>query len=150
MAQSDFASAGRVVSIVNPAAHSAATDLTGLSENTVDTKGFRYAYVSVITGTNAATAEVTLTMQDSDDDSTFADLTGADFVIAATDDDTVKHGLIDTHQTGRYLRIGGSTGTGGAANLAVTVVLWGCANTEQYVDQSSGGADELEFSILST
>ena len=148
MAQSDFASAARVVSLVDPDEFSAGGSITG---NEIDTLGFRWLYVTVQTGTIAATADGTINVQSATSSGgSFSTISGATFTVAATDDNTVLHGVIDTHQADRYIKLDGTSGTGGASDIAVAGVLYGCSNTEQYVDQSSGGADELQFEILST
>ena len=146
MSATDFTSAGRVVMLLDPDEHSAGATPAGIE---LDTKGWRWLHVSVITGTIAATAAGTINVQSATTSGgSFSTISGAVFTVAATDDDTVLHGVIDLEQQSRYIKLDTTTGTGGASDLAVVGVLYGCANTAQYVDQSSGGADELEFRVL--
>jgi len=146
MAATDFTSAGRVVQLLDPDAHSAGATPAGVE---LDTKGWRWLHVAVTLGTNAATADGTINVQSSDTSgSGFATISGATFTIAATDDDTVLHGVIDLEQQSRYIKLDTTTGTGGVCDMGVVGVLYGCANTAEYIDASAGGADELAFQVL--
>lgn len=147
MASTDFISAGRIVPVVVPESVSAAGTPTSLI---VDCKGWKWAVVHLQTGTVAATADGTYTVQmgAASNGSDAADVTGAAFTVEAADDDTRFAGLIDLHRQPRYLKIDGTSGTGGTTLMAANVTLYGCANTAEYIDASSGGPDELTFTIL--
>lgn len=147
MAASDFTSSGRVVSMFDPDSVSAAGSLTG---NEIDTKGWRFLHVAVSTGTVAASGDGSITVQSATTSGgSFSDITGAAFTVAATDDNTVLHGFIDLEQMDRYIKLAGTSGTGGTTEIAVTGVLYGCDNTAEYINSGSGEADELAFSVLS-
>ncbi len=147
MAATDFTSAGRVVQLLGPDAHGAGTSPAGVE---LDTKGWRWLHVAVNIGTNAATADGTINVQSSGTSGgSFSTISGATFTVAATDDDTVLHGVIDLEQQSRYIKLATTTGGGGVCDMGVVGVLYGCANTAEYIDASPGGVDELEFRVLS-
>ena len=146
MAATDFTSAGRVVQLLEPDQHGAASSPTGVE---LDTKGWRWLHVAVNLGTVSATADGTINVQSSDTSgSGFATISGATFTVADTDDDTVLHGVIDLEQQSRYIKLDTTTGSGGTTDMGVVGVLYGCANTAEYIDASAGGADELAFQVL--
>lgn len=146
MAATDFASAGRVVTIVRPDAVAATSPLTSLE---IDTKGWRWMHISVHTGTVAATTNMTVNVQSATTSGgSFSNISGASFTVATTDDDTVKHGLIDLEQQSRYIQVAGTTGATSTTDICIVAVLYGCANTAEYIASGAGGADELEFTVL--
>jgi len=73
----------------------------------VDCKGYRYARVKLICGTATATGTIAAAnVQDSADNTTFADVTGADFdAITTTNDNTIHHIDVDLLKRARYLRV---------------------------------------------
>lgn len=147
MAATDFTSAGRVVQLLDPDEHAAGATPAGVE---LDTKGWRWLHVAVNLGTVGASANGTINVQSSaTSGSGFATISGATFTVAPTDDDTVLHGVIDLEQMSRYIKLDTTTGTGGTTDMGVVGVLYGCANTAEYIDASSGGADELAFQVLS-
>jgi len=147
MAATDFTSAGRVVQLLDPDAHGAASSPTGVE---LDTKGWRWLHVAVSLGDNLATGAGTINVQSSDTSgSGFATIAGATFSVADTDDNTVLHGVVDLDQMARYIKLDTTTGTGGVCDMGVVGVLYGCVNTAEYIDATSGGADELAFRVLS-
>ena len=130
----------------DPDSVSAAGSLAG---NEIDTKGWRWLHVAVSTGTVAATAGGSITVQSATTSGgSFSDITGAAFTVAATDDNTVLHGVIDLMEMNRYIKLAGTSGTGGATEIAVTGVLYGCADTTAYISSGAGEADELAFTVL--
>ena len=147
MAASDFTSAGRVVSMFDPDEIAAGGSLAGIE---IDTIGWRWLHVTISTGTVAATAGGSVAIQSATaTGGTFATITGASFTVAATDDNTMLHGVIDLEQQSRFIKMTGTSGTGGATEISVIGVLYGCKNTDQYINSASGEADELTFRILS-
>lgn len=147
MSATDFTSAGRVVMLLDPDEHAAGATPAGIE---LDTLGWRFLHVTVMTGTVAATADGTINVQAATSSGgSFSTISGATFTVAATDDDTVLHGVIDLEQQARYIKLDTTTGTGGASDIAVVGVLYGCANTAEYINAGSGEADELTFRVLS-
>ena len=132
---------------VSPASHNAVDIATVDSE--IDTIGWRYALVLVHCGTLAAAWTIQVEAAAATG-GTFADITGAVFAIAATDDDTTQIGVIDLQggavNLNRFLQLNG-TGAAGANLLGVTVILCVAKDTAEYIAYGSGGADELTFEV---
>lgn len=146
MAATDFTSAGRVVSLVAPDAVSGGASLTGIE---LDSKGWRWLHVTITIGTMATAGDGSVTVQEATTSGgAFADITGAAFTLTAGDDGAVLHGMIDLEQQSRYIKVAGTVGATGATDISVVGVLYGCANTAEYIDATAGGADELAFTVL--
>lgn len=146
MAQSDFHSSSVVKRTVSPQSVADGATVNGAA---VDAKGFRWASLSIIAGTLGAAATVKVQGADTEGGS-YADIAGATVTLAATDDDTVKMGVLDAHQMPRFLRAVVTNGGGGTALVSASFVLYGCANSEEYIDRTAGGVDELGFLVLTT
>lgn len=147
MSATDFTSAGRVVMLLDPDENGTGATPAGIE---LDTLGWRFLHVTVMTGTVAATANGTINVQSATSSGgSFSTISGATFTVTPTDDDTVMHGVIDLEQQARYIKLDTTTGTGGNTDLAVVGVLYGCANTAEYINAGSGEADELTFRVLS-
>ena len=76
---------------------------------TLDTKGMEQVAVILVAGLATATGVLTVIVEDSADDSSFAALTGAAFTVltGTSDDEQTLYGIIKTNQVGvrRYLRL---------------------------------------------
>ena len=90
----------------------------------VDTKGFGYALGRFYVGVTTGNIDV-LKVQESNDDSTYADITGASFTAlpGATDDNKVWTINIDLRGRQRYLRWHASEDNTGSAVVAGTFEL---------------------------
>lgn len=100
----------------------------------VDTKGYSEALVILATGVAVATGTLDVKIQDSADNSSWADVTGAVFAqLTAADDQALKIGRLklDGNLVRRYIRAVGTVGTA-TVDFAVTFVLSG----NQYAPQS--------------
>lgn len=90
----------------------------------VDTKGYRHAVVVVNAGIAAASAEADIKIQDSADDSSFADISGATFTqITTANDDTCYVGFVNCDANRRYLRAVVACDGTNAVELGVSIVL---------------------------
>ena len=134
---------------VSPASHNAVDIAT--VDTPIDTLGFRYAKITVSLGALAAAWAIQVEAS-ATSAGTYADVTGALFSIAATEDDTIVTGIIDLHGANmaegasRFLQLTG-TGAAGANLLGINIELFNPRDQTQYIDYSSGGADELEFDV---
>jgi hypothetical protein len=144
MAASDLVSSSRTINVFSPVA------LTGgaIASTALDTKGWRWAVIAVSVGAMGAGADGTIAVQFSaTSGGTYATPTGATFVPTATSDDSVLLGVIDLQQMNRWLQCNG-TSPAGAGVLGITVTLYGCDDTTQYINSGVGEADEIAFTIL--
>lgn len=91
----------------------------------VDCRGYRRARVLLVCGTATATGTIAAAnVQDSADNSTYADVTGADFdAITTSNDNTIHHIDVDLTQRARYLRVAYDVDTD-AVIFGVVVELW--------------------------
>ncbi len=134
---------------VSPASHNTVDIAT--VDTPIDTLGFRYAKITVSLGALAAAWSIQVEAS-ATSGGTYADWTGALFVILATDDDTIKTGILDLHgpnateNASRFLQLTG-TGAAGADLLGINIELFNPRDQTQYIDYSSGGADELAFDV---
>lgn len=100
----------------------------------IDTAGYSEAMIILSTGLAAATGTLASKIQDSADNSSFADVTGAAFAgLTAVDDNVVKIARLklDGHLVRRYIRAVTTVGTA-TVDHTVTAVLSG----SQYLPQS--------------
>lgn len=90
----------------------------------VDRLGFFEAQIILINGDLGSSATVDVKIQHSDDDSTYADVTGAVFTqsVDATDDGLYKLGRINLEGCGRYIRAVQVTATA-ASDAGVIAIL---------------------------
>lgn len=79
----------------------------------VDARGFAQALVIMDLGDLTDAGTLAIKLQESDDNSTFTDITGAAYTVATNaDDGLVKLGSVRLHKKGRYLRaVGDGDGT---------------------------------------
>lgn len=119
----DHGKALKVVNSISPASHSAGT----VNGTGVDSKGFHEALVVLNAGTNEATGTNNVKVQESDDNSTFSDITGAAFTeVTTANDNAVYAGRIRmTVSRKRYLRVVAVVAT--AACIAGAVIVLGDA-----------------------
>jgi hypothetical protein len=104
----------------------------------IDRLGFEEALVVVNSGANGAGGTVNVKVQESDDNSTWADVAGAAFAqITEANDNTVYVGRLNLVSRKRYLRLVAAVGTA-ACDLGA-VVLLGAAR-ELPVSQINGVA----------
>jgi len=132
--QMDFRSHGRVVQSIKAASYASGTTTNGSS---VDTNGFAEAVVVLNVGTGT-TGTLDVKIQDSSDNASWADLTGAAFtqVSGTTGDETtyVARIRLSSYTAGtpdkaeRYLRAVGVVATA-AVPYSVDIVLQGPLNT---------------------
>ena len=134
---------------VSPASHNTVDIAT--VDTPIDTLGFRYAKITVSLGALAAAWNIQVEAS-ATSGGTYADWTGALFAVLATDDDTIKTGILDLHgplaleNASRFLQLSG-TGAAGADLLGINIELFNPRDQTQYIDYSSGGADELAFDV---
>lgn len=122
---------------------------TAIGGNEIDRKGFRWLHITIITGTNGGTTDFDITVSSTaTTGGTLVAITGAAFTVAAADDNAIFHGVIDLEQADRYIELEGTSGATAAIEICAVGILTGCANTAEYVDSASGGADELQFTVL--
>ncbi len=150
MTQNDFKNWMRIIQWVDPDAHAAAVDMADV-DTPIDTLGFRYAVIIVNIGDSAGTwpiqVEASATAA-----GTYADITGALFSVGLTSDDTRLVGVLDLHgaamaeSASRFLQLAGVSVTA-AIDLGVTIILMNPRDSSEYIDYSSGGADELTFDL---
>ncbi len=108
----------------------------------VDTKDFSEALVILATGVALATGTLDVKIQDSADNSTFADVSGAAFAqLTASDDQVIKIARLklDGNLFRRYIRAVGTVGTA-TVDYTVTFVLSG----NQYKPQT---ANAIAFTV---
>ncbi len=146
MAAKDFTSSSSVVAMKDADSLAAATAIGG---NEIDTKGFRWLHITVITGTNGGTTDFVINVSSTQTTGgSLVAITGAAFTVVAADDNIVQHGVIDLDQADRFIELEGTSGATAAIEIAVVGILTGCANTAEYVDSAVGGADEVLFRVL--
>lgn len=155
MAKADFSSDARVIPAIAPVVAAADAAVTPLA---IDTKGFRWAEFHFNLGTIQDGASVKITGSDTSG-GTYTDIvsaaeitkgaTAATFAMGASDSNSTVRGKVHLDQFPRYLRLEGTVGSGGTSAIAASVVLTGCSNTNEYLDKSAGGLDELAFTVLS-
>ncbi|MFZ9311563.1 MAG: hypothetical protein ACO24O_08695 [Arenimonas sp.] len=107
------AQATKFVSITPPAA---IIDNASATTASVDTKGYDYAVITVYFGAMDI-AVTAMKLQESDDDSTYADITGATFAggyPSATSDNTAWKFYVDLRGRKRYLDLVLTLGDGAA------------------------------------
>ncbi len=148
--QNDFKNWMRVIQWIDPDAHASGVDAADV-DTPIDTLGFRYAVVVVNVGDSAGTwalqVEASATSA-----GTYADVTGALLTVGLTSDDTRLIGVIDLHGAAmaagasRFLQLAGVSATG-AIDCGVTIILMNPKDSTEYIDYSSGGADELGFDV---
>lgn len=123
------------------------TDPTGSELLAIDTKGFRFCRINVVSGTITGGTLWTATVQQSSDDGSsdaYANIessptakTQVTFADAA--DSTVKSVVIDCNACERYLKLTvTNTGTWSASNLAATATLFNPVDTA-YLGTEVGG-----------
>lgn len=95
-----------------------ATSGAAVNSSSWDTFGFKYSLVIITSQT--LTGATTPKLQDSANDSTFADVTGKTVPFAGTDDDATKLMLLDNDSLRRYARI--QFPAGAVGNVQVHVV----------------------------
>jgi len=89
----------------------------------IDTLGFDEALVIVNSGANGAGGTVDIKVQESDDNSTFSDISGAAFTqITEANDNTIYVARINLEKRKRYIRAVAVVGTA-ACDLGVVVLL---------------------------
>lgn len=89
----------------------------------VDTRGFEHATVLVNFGDSTASGSCAIKVQESSDDSTYADVSGATFTAVTTaNDNAIYAGALRLHNRLRYLRVVATQSTD-TAEFATTVVL---------------------------
>lgn len=134
---------------VSPASHNA-VDI-GTVDTPIDTLGWRYAKITVSLGALAAAWTITVEAS-ATSGGTYVNVAGAVFTVLATDDDTVKTGILDLHginmieDASRFLQLNG-TGAAGADLLGVNIELFNPRDQVEHIDYTVGGADELEFDV---
>ncbi len=112
----------KIVSITPPAA---IVDNAAFTTASVDTKGWRYCSLYIYLGA-LDIAVAAMKVRHSDDDSTYADVTGADFSVspatlpAAIDDNLIFIVHLDTRGKKRYFDLS-LTGGDGVAGSYITV-----------------------------
>ena len=90
----------------------------------VDCRGYDECLVVFNAILCAANAEANVKMQDSSDDSTYADITSAAFTeVTPTNDATTYIARIDLRKRSRYLRAHLTTDGANAVTLSVTLIL---------------------------
>tara|TARA_R110000737_G_scaffold97894_1_gene132134 strand:+ start:91 stop:540 length:450 start_codon:yes stop_codon:yes gene_type:complete len=148
MAASDLVSSSRTINVFSPQSVGSGGAIVSTA---LDTKGWRWAVITVSVGTNlAVTSAGTLPVQFSaTSGGTYATPTGATFVLPDTTDDFRLVGVIDLQQMNRWMKMTGTGAAGtGACLYGITVTLYGCDDTTQYINSGAGEADVLEFTIL--
>jgi hypothetical protein len=107
------AQASKIVSITPPAA---IIDNASATTASVDCKGWDYAVITVYLGAMDIAVSA-MKLQEADDDSTYADITGATFAAAlpqATDDNKFYRFFVDLKGRKRYLDLVLTLGDGAA------------------------------------
>lgn len=121
----------KLVGITPPAA---IVDNAAFTTNSIDTKGFRYALVVVYFGAMDI-AMAALKLRESDDDSTYSDVTGGDFSSAgtlpsATADNTFVAWFVDLKGKKRYLDVNATGGDGTVGTFMTAFAL--LSNAEEF------------------
>ena len=117
------ASATKTVAITPPAA---IVDNAAFTTSSVDTIGFRHCIIYVLLGA-LDIAVAAMKLRESDDDSSYADVSGGDFSVspatlpAATDDNKLYAIHVDLRGRKRYLDL---SLTGGDGTLGTYAVAW--------------------------
>ena len=147
--QHDFKNWNRKIQWVDPDAHAAATDIATL-DSVIDTKGWRYATITVAIGDSAGVWPIQVTSSATSGGS-YTAVTGGLFSVGLTDDNTRMIGTIDLQGDAanllRFLALSGSEDGTGAIDLGVEIMLSGPISSVELIDYSSGGADELTFDV---
>ena len=93
----------KVVSLVDPITASAGAEVNG---DGVDTNGFDEGLLVVSAGAFTATGVVGFTIQESDDDTTYTDISGASITSLTTANDSTTYvGRLNLKNLGRYIRL---------------------------------------------
>lgn len=102
----------------------------------IDTLGYEFAKLILLTGTNAADT-TTITVEASDAAAgTFAPITGATFTFGDTADNTIKSAVLRLEGKPRFIRVGhAGTAAAVAQEYGVAVTLSNC----QYTDRDNPG-----------
>jgi len=146
MAGTDFSSVGRVVMLFAPDEYGAGASATPI---VLDTKGWRWAHISFAFGAVTSAQVKIASIEESDDGSTgWTAVSGALFAWRDVVQNTTLEGVLDLLARKRYIRFAPTFGTGGVTNAACNAVLWGSDGPSFAIDKSTGGADELEFNVL--
>lgn len=104
---------------LKPDNHSAGT----VNGDGIDTLGFQHAMVVVNSGLNGSSGTADIKVQESSDDSTYTDITGAAFTqIVEANDNAVYVGGILLNPRKRYIRVVGVFATA-ACDLGAVVLL---------------------------
>lgn len=115
----------------------------------LDTKGWRWAHISFAFGAVTSPQVKVANIEESDDGSTgWTAVSGAQFAWRNVLQNTTLEGVLDLLARKRYIRFAPTFGTGGVTNAACNAVLWGSDGPSFAIDKSTGGADELEFNVL--
>lgn len=150
MVQHDPKNFVRVHQLVDSDAHASGVNFQTESV-ALDTIGWRYALVIINIGDSAG--DLTIQMRSSATaGGTYADMTGAVFNAIGTGTDDVRLvGVIDLHgaaaNNGQNFIKASGISTTGAIDMGITVVLFAPKDSAQYIDSTSGGADELDFEV---
>jgi hypothetical protein len=124
----DLASSATLAQSVSP--QSVTTTVNG---SEVDVTSYRWAYVVMNVGTNAATSDDASFVVEvaSESGGSFAAVAGTTVTVLQTDDDVAFVGQIDTHQlAGNFIRVSCTGGTGGAMLASASVVLTADRDTQ--------------------
>lgn len=146
MASKDFSSSSAVKRAILPQVTGDGATVTG---DAIDTKGWRWVEFQLSLGTNAATSNGTFKITGADTSGgSYTDITGATTVVAPTDDNGIKRIAIHLDQMPRFMKAVYINGGGGTSPSAAVAILTGCSDTSQYLDNGSGGADEIDATVL--
>ncbi|MBW1953957.1 MAG: hypothetical protein JRI66_12915 [Deltaproteobacteria bacterium] len=107
----------------------------------IDRVGFEEALVVVHSGTNGAGGTVDIKVQESDDNSTWADISGAAFdQITEANDNDIYVGRINLKPRKKYIRVVATVGT--AACVFGAVIVLGAA-----IDLPVSQVNDVAFSV---
>jgi hypothetical protein len=143
MATKDLASTAQVLHSIS--AVSVAGGATENGANSLDTKGFRWAYMIVNMGVYGPAVDGTWTVEASADGTTgWVALPGATMTFVPADDDVTKVGLIDLHAmpTGTFIRAVFVNGATTASVCSCDFILHGNSDTTSYPPTAT------EFEVL--
>jgi hypothetical protein len=115
------------------------TDITPASG--IDMQGFEECTFLVVFGAITASAVTSIKVQQSADDSSYADLEGTSVTVADTDDDKVFHVTIK-NPTDRYLKCIIDRGTANAVLNSIVAVQTGAHKAPTTHDSSTHGGGE--------
>lgn len=141
----------KTVQVIQPQAIKDDADFVGGKDATpvsVDTAGWDYARVVYAIGSIDATI-ANMNVYDSDDDSTYTEIAGLDFVNdasaapGASDDNTLYACFIDLRDKKRYLQLDLTAGNGAAGTFAVAHVDLFRASTHPNSASERGFGEEL-------